>query len=97
MVLSRSGLLAGPPQTINFKKRKFAINARKTYSTTLNVDLITEIRSLSQRKTKNQNDLIEEAIQDVLKKYKDQDRPEPSFTGLFLLQTLPKNTKQDMH
>jgi hypothetical protein len=44
-----------------------------------------------------QNELIEEAIQDVLKKYEDQDRLKPSFSGLFLLQTLPKNTKQDMH
>ena len=73
------------------------MNERKTYTTTLNSDLITKIRSLAQRKTKNQNELIEEAIQDVLKKYEDQDRLKPSFSGLFLLQTLPKNTKQDMH
>jgi metal-responsive CopG/Arc/MetJ family transcriptional regulator len=73
------------------------MNERKTFSTTLNIDLVNEIRSLAQRKTKNQNDIIEEAIQDVLKKYEDQDRLEPSFNGLFLLQTLPQNTKQDMH
>ena len=72
------------------------MNERKTYTTTLNIDLITEIRELAQRKTKHQNELIEEAIQDVLKKYKGRDRLEPSFTELFLLQTLPKNTKQDM-
>jgi hypothetical protein len=90
------GYQGGPPQTINFKKTKFTMNGRKTYTTTLNSDLITEIRSLAQQRTKNQNELIEEAIQDVLKKYEDQDRLEPSFSGLFLLQTLPKNTKQDM-
>ena len=44
------------------------MNERKTYTTTLNIDLITEIRSLAQQKAKNQNELIEEAIQDVLKK-----------------------------
>jgi metal-responsive CopG/Arc/MetJ family transcriptional regulator len=73
------------------------MNERKTYTTTLNIDLIAEVRSLAQRKTKHQNELIEEAIQDVLKKYEDHDRLEPSFSGLFLLQTLPKNTKQDIH
>ena len=36
---------------------------------------------------------IEEAIKDVLKKYKDLDRPaEPSSTELFLIKTLTKNT-----
>jgi metal-responsive CopG/Arc/MetJ family transcriptional regulator len=73
------------------------MNERKTYTTTLNIDLITEIRSLAQRKTKNQNELIEEAIQDVLKKYEGQDGLEPSFSELILLKTLPKSTKQDMH
>ena len=73
------------------------MNQRKTYTTTLNIDLITEIRSLAQQKTKNQNELIEEAIQDVLKKYEDQDKLESFFSGLFLLQTPLKNTKQDMH
>ena len=59
------------------------MNERKTYTTTLNIDLITEIRELAQRKTKHQNELIEEAIKDVLKKYEDQDKLEASFTGLF--------------
>ena len=59
------------------------MNERKTYTTTLNIDLITEIRKLAQRKTKHQNELIEEAIKDVLKKYKDLDRPEPSSGELF--------------
>jgi metal-responsive CopG/Arc/MetJ family transcriptional regulator len=78
-------------------KKGFTMSERQTYSTTLNIELITEIRELAQRKTKHQNDLIEEAIQDVLKKYKNQNRLESSFTGLFLLQTLPKNTKQHIH
>ncbi|MGD1971910.1 MAG: ribbon-helix-helix domain-containing protein [Desulfobacterales bacterium] len=73
------------------------MSVRRPYTTFLNIELMTKIRELAQRKTKNQNELIEEAIQDVLKKYEDQDRLKPSFSGLFLLQTLPKNTKQDMH
>jgi hypothetical protein len=59
------------------------MNERKTYTTALNIDLITEIRELAKRKTKHQNDLIEEAIQDVLKKYEDKDKLKASFTGLF--------------
>jgi metal-responsive CopG/Arc/MetJ family transcriptional regulator len=71
------------------------MSERKAYTTKLDIELLTEIRELAQRKTKYQNDLIEAAIQDVLKKYKDQNRLEPSFTGLFLLQTLSKSTKQE--
>ena len=56
---------------------------RKKYTTILNIDLMTEIRDLAQRKTKNQNELIEEAIQDVLKKYADLQWPEPSFINSF--------------
>ena len=56
---------------------------RKKYTTILNIDLMTEIRDLAQRKTKNQNELIEEAIQDVLRKYADLHRPEPSFINSF--------------
>ena len=71
------------------------MSERKTYSTTLNIELITEIRELAQRKTKPQNDLIEEAIQDVLKKYKNQNRLESSFTGHFfyyrLCRRIPSN------
>ena len=73
------------------------MSERKAYSTKLDNELMVEIRELAKRKTKHQNDLIEEAIQDILKKYKDRDRPEPYFTRPFLLQTLPKNTKQDIH
>jgi metal-responsive CopG/Arc/MetJ family transcriptional regulator len=73
------------------------MSERKAYTTKLDIELMTEIRELAQRKTKYQNDLIEEAIQDVLKKYKNQNRLEPSFTGLFLLQTLSKSTKQETY
>ena len=72
------------------------MSVRRAYTTRLNIELMTEIRELAKRKTKHQNDLIEEAIQDVLKKYQGRDRLESSFAELFLLQTLPMNTKQDM-
>ena len=65
---------------------------RKMYNTTLDADLIKQIKILSAQLGKRQNDLIEEAIQDVLKKYKDLDRLEPSFTELFLPKTQPKDT-----
>ena len=65
---------------------------RKAYSTNLDIDLMTEIRALARQKARPQNDLIEEAIYDMLKKYNDQDKMEPSSIGLFLLQTLVKNT-----
>ena len=65
---------------------------RKFYSITLDCCLINQIKILAAQLDTRQNDLIEEAIQDVLKKYKDLDRPEPSFTELFLLQTPPKDT-----
>ncbi len=50
---------------------------RKMYNTTLDVDLTKEIRILAAQLDKRQNDLLEEAIQDVLKKYKNQDIQEP--------------------
>ncbi len=43
---------------------------RKTYCTNLNAELMKEIRVLSARQVKRQNDLLEEAIKDLLKKYK---------------------------
>ena len=39
------------------------------YNTTLDADLIKEIRILSALLEKRQNDLLEEAIQDLLEKY----------------------------
>lgn len=43
---------------------------RKTYCTNLDIDLMKEVRVLSARQVKRQNDLLEEAIKDLLKKYK---------------------------
>ncbi len=50
---------------------------RKMYNTTLDADFIKEIRILAAQLDKRQNELLEEAIQDVLKKYKNQDIQEP--------------------
>jgi len=47
------------------------MNKRKMYNTTLNVDLIRRIKILAAKLEKRQNDLLEEAIQDLLKKYKE--------------------------
>jgi predicted transcriptional regulator len=47
------------------------------YNTTLDTDLIREIKILAAQLDKRQNDVLEEAIQDVLKKYKNQDTQEP--------------------
>ena len=49
---------------------------RKMYNTTLDVDLLREIKILAAQLDLRQNDLIEEAIQDLIKKYKLQ---EPSM------------------
>ena len=45
------------------------MNNRKMYNTTLDVDLIRQIKILAAQQEKRQNDLLEEAIQDLLKKY----------------------------
>ena len=42
---------------------------RKMYNTTLDVDLMKRIKVLAAQLEKRQNDLLEEAIQDLLKKY----------------------------
>jgi hypothetical protein len=42
---------------------------RKMYNTTLDVDLIRQIKILAAQLEKRQNDLLEEAIKDLLKKY----------------------------
>ena len=42
---------------------------RKNYNTTLGIDLIRDIKILAAEKDARVNDLIEEAIQDLLKKY----------------------------
>ena len=57
---------------------------RKMYNTTLDADLIKEFRILAAQLEKRQNDLLEEAIDDVLKKYKGQDTHEPSLDSSVL-------------
>ena len=42
---------------------------RKMYNTTLDVDLLRKLKILAAQLDKRQNDLLEEAIQDLLKKY----------------------------
>ena len=49
------------------------------YNTTLDADLIRELKILAAQEDLRQNDLLEEAIQDLLKKYKNQDLQEPSL------------------
>ena len=55
---------------------------RKMYNTTLDVDLLRELRILAAQFDKRQNDLLEEAIQDLLKKY-NQGIQEPSSDPTF--------------
>jgi len=57
---------------------------RKMYNTTLDADLIKEIKILAAQLDKRQNDLLEEAIDDLLKKYKGQDTHEPSLDASVL-------------
>ena len=46
---------------------------RKMYNTTLDIDLLREIKILAPQLDMRQNDLIEEAIRDLIKKYKHQE------------------------
>ena len=43
---------------------------RKSYNTTLRADLMKRLRVLAAEQEKRQNDLLEEAIADLLQKYK---------------------------
>jgi hypothetical protein len=43
---------------------------RKMYNTTLDPDLLKALKVLAAMNDKRQNDLLEEAIRDLLKKYK---------------------------
>ena len=52
------------------------MSKRKMYNTTIDADLIKEIKILAARLEKRQNDLLEEAIQDLLEKYKYADADE---------------------
>ena len=48
------------------------MGTRKMYNTTLDTKLIREIKVLAARLDKRQNDILEEAIQDLLEKYRSQ-------------------------
>ena len=48
---------------------------RSPYNTTIDNDLIKKLKFLSVELNKRQNDLIEEAIEDLLKKYESQEQP----------------------
>ena len=47
-------------------------NERKNYNTTLRIDLIRKLKILAAETDMRANDLLEEAIQDLLKKYEKQ-------------------------
>jgi predicted transcriptional regulator len=51
------------------------MNNRKMYNTTLDSDLIRQIKILAAQLEKRQNDLLEEAIQDLLQKYQSKADP----------------------
>ncbi len=52
---------------------------RRMYNTTLDTDLIKEIKILAAQLDKRQNDLLEEAIKDLLEKYRYQNEEESSL------------------
>ena len=54
---------------------------RKMYNTTLDADLIRELRILAAQEGLRQNDLLEEAIQNLLIKYKEQEPSLDSSVG----------------
>jgi predicted transcriptional regulator len=47
---------------------------RKMYNTTLDSDLTKKLKILAAHMEKRQNDLLEEAIQDLLKKYEKKEK-----------------------
>lgn len=55
------------------------MSKRRMYNTTLDADLIREIKILAAQLDKRQNDLLEEAIKDLLEKYRYQDEEESSL------------------
>lgn len=55
------------------------MSKRRMYNTTLDTDLIKEVKILAAQLDKRQNDLLEEAIKDLLEKYRYQDEEESSL------------------
>ena len=76
MVNYITSIMAEVCQTIFIEKeQKFCYQPnmseeRKSYNTTLRADLMKNLRILAAQLEKRQNDLLEEAIQDLLNKYK---------------------------
>jgi hypothetical protein len=58
---------------ILLQEERYDMGKRKMYNTTLDADLMKEIRILAAQLEKRHNDLLEEAIRDLLKKYKYKD------------------------
>lgn len=50
-------------------EKKDSTEKRKSYNTTLKASLMRDLRILAAQMSKRQNDLLEEAIADLLKKY----------------------------
>jgi len=59
-----------------------AMGKRKMYNTTLDADLIRQVKILAAQLEKRQNDLLEEAIKDLLKKYNLDSNGESSIPSL---------------
>lgn len=47
----------------------YIMSKRKMYNTTLDIELLKKLKVLAAQIDKRQNDLLEEAIKDLLKKY----------------------------
>lgn len=54
------------------------MGTRKMYNTTMDVDLTRALKILAAQTDKRQNDLLEEAIRDLLKKYKNKEEQKPT-------------------
>ena len=67
-------MVLGPPRLIfkrNMQIKENNLAKRKFYNITLDCDLIKQIKIMAAQLDKRQNELLEEAILDLLKKYKD--------------------------
>jgi predicted transcriptional regulator len=63
---------------------------KQMYNTTIDTDLTKEIRILAAQLDKRQNNLIEEAIQDLIKKYKN-DNTKESQLDFLVSEIIQKN------
>jgi uncharacterized protein YukJ len=70
----------GHPKTHKFLKDQYgkeqyeqSTTKRKMYNPSINIELMREMEILAAQLDVRQNDILEEAIQDLLEKYKDQE------------------------